>query len=85
MKLGLNNLTIFPNPVVDRQFKIVVNGESGPIEIFISDILGRRISSQKFESNIGIVIFPENPSAKGQYLIKVKTRISIFTRLISVK
>jgi hypothetical protein len=71
------NLVVYPNPVSDDEFNVSVYGEKD-LQVTVTDLLGRVISTSQ-----GVKV--KSPSVQGQYVVKVKTPKSTYTKHFVVK
>ncbi|WP_396186869.1 T9SS type A sorting domain-containing protein [Flavobacterium sp.] len=82
-----NTLQIYPNPVRNNQFTIVLpNQVNGMLTVEIHNLIGQLVHKQNYIIvNNEISIQPINTLNKGVYLVSVKTEGVVFTQKISVQ
>lgn len=79
-----DNVTIFPNPVIDN--KLTISAENSIIMVEILDIVGGSVYIQKYDTGINQVVLSLENLNKGLYIIKVKlNNKSTFTEKIMIK
>ncbi len=79
-----DNVTVFPNPVIDN--KLTISAENSIIMIEILDIVGGSVYIQKYETGTNKVTLSLESFNKGLYIIKVKLNDkSTFTEKIMIK
>ncbi len=75
--LSTKTLVVYPNPVSGDDFIVNLSGENN-YEVVVSDLLGRVIST-----SVGTKV--KSPQVQGQYIVKVKTPKSTYTKHFVVK
>ena len=79
-----DNVTIFPNPVIDN--KLTISAENSIIMVEILDIVGGSVYIQKYDTGTNMVVLSLENFNKGLYIIKVKlNNKSTFTEKIMIK
>ena len=79
-----DNVTIFPNPVIDN--KLTISAENSIIMVEILDIVGGSVYIQKYDTGINKIVLSLENLNKGIYIIKVKlNNKSTFTEKIMIK
>ncbi|MEO6452591.1 MAG: T9SS type A sorting domain-containing protein [Ginsengibacter sp.] len=73
--IGTNNISVYPNPVIGNQFKVIFNNtKAGKYDIALTDVSGRLIMTKqvniRFEKQQETVQMKMKP-AGGLYLIKI--------------
>jgi hypothetical protein len=79
---NLENVKVYPNPVVGDKINVNVFDKSGKVQITMSDLLGRIVTNGFYTSSDVITI--SKPSS-GQYILRVVTPKSSTTKNILVK
>ena len=75
---NVSNVVVYPNPVIGDSFTVKVEDGSSNVEVKVSDLLGRVVSTSN-----GVNV--KTPSVAGQYVVKVKTPKSTYTKHFVVK
>jgi hypothetical protein len=74
---NVSNVVVYPNPVQTETFTVKVMDETN-VQVVVSDLLGRVVSTSN-----GVNV--KTPSVAGQYVVKVKTSKSTYTKHFVVK
>jgi hypothetical protein len=82
-----NTLTIYPNPVLNNQFKIVTPTHvNGLVTVQIYSLLGQLVHKQNYTAlNNEITISPIFSMNTGVYIVSLKNEGVVFTQKISVQ
>ena len=79
---NLDNVKVYPNPVIGDRININVFDKSGNVHITISDLLGRIITNGFYNPSDVIEV---NKPQSGQYILKVQTPKTTSTKNLYVK
>jgi hypothetical protein len=76
------SIKVYPNPVISDKFSIDVDDKTNEVQVVMTDIVGRVITTGFYKSNH---ITINKPNTSGQYFIKVQTPKTSMTKTLYVK